>query len=454
MTIPMTTNTRPATRGRRLRLLTALVSTVLILTSCWGGGSDASSSAPVTSSGMTTTPSPTPSSSEVPEQLSAAWEVEVLAAGFRMGIPEGLVVLPDLTDEVPRLRLLNWTDGSELWAVDIAKDLGEADFLERGPRMPPGQVAIWAHEAEANASLLVYNAADGALISRIEGKDGHHLAVAESGAIYDMDFTGASITISRAESATTFGTKQWTIRGDEERKWFWVREHDGIVDFCVDGQAGPLYHYACYMSLHIADGTPVAEDGMLYRSAWVGETLVGLEDGGPLKAFDTSGKELWSVDVPDGYPLGWGEHLLFFAEGEDAGLIALDPGTGQKLWGKTRERGNWADPLIDQTPSPEDGPLVMVQAHPGVRTGVLDPATGEVTLVDHGLTDYRQAEPSLAGTLLISSGNYEALTWTVVRPGESGTLWADVLAQYDEFEMLDGRLVARRGDRIALLQGS
>ena len=96
----------------------------------------------------------------------------------------------------------------------------------------------------------------------------------------------------------------------------------------------------------------------------------------------------------------------------------------------------------------------MVQAHPGVSTGVLDPATGEVTLVDHRLTDYRQAEPSLAGTLLISSGNYEALTWTVVRPGESGTLWADVLAQYDEFEMLDGRLVARRGDRIALLQGS
>ena len=42
----------------------------------------------------------------------------------------------------------------------------------------------------------------------------------------------------------------------------------------------------------------------------------------------------------------------------------------------------------------------------------------------------------------------------MVRPGESGTLWADVLAQYDEFEMLDGRLVARRGDRIALLQGS
>lgn len=435
----------------KFRLLAGIMTAVLLLTSCWGSSTDGSSPQASVSAAS---PSPPPTPSGPPEQLSVAWQAEAPKTLAEMGIPEGLVLLPALDQGNTRLRLLSWSDGSELWSVDIAKDLGTADFLERGPTMPPGQVAIWAHEPEENPSLLVYDATDGTLLSKVKGRSGRHLAVAESGAIYEMDTTGVSITISRAESAATFDTKQWTIQRDEEaREWFWVREHDGIVDFCVDGQAGPLYHYACYMSLHIADGTPVAEDGMLYRSTWVGDILVGLEEGGPLKAFDSSGKELWSADVPAGYPLGWGEHLFFFGEGDGADLIALDPRTGKELWTQKWDQDQWFEPLIDQTPSPEDGPLVMVQAYPEVRTGVLDPVSGEVNLVDHGLTEYRQADPSLGGSLLISSGDHGEPTWTVVNPGKPGTLWADVLATYEWFKMIDGRLVAHQGDRIALLQG-
>ncbi|RRD03731.1 hypothetical protein EII34_13075 [Arachnia propionica] len=443
--------------GSRPRLLAGLVAALLILTSCWGGSSDSSGSAPPTSPGAATTGPGQPSSpSGVPGQLSAAWEAEAAPLGILMGVAEGLVVLPDLADDTSRMRLLSWTDGSEQWAVDITKDLGAADFLEEGPTMPPGQVAIWAHEAEAEPSLLVYDVTDGTLISRIQGKNGHHLAVGESGAIYEMAYSeeeSGKVTITRSPSAKEFDTKQWTIeQGEEAAELFWVREHEGFVDFCVDGREGPVHRYTCYMSLHVADGTPVAEDGMFLRSAWVGEILVGLEEGGPLKAFDKGGKELWSTDVPAGYPLGWGEHLLFFAQGDEMDLVALDPRTGQTLWDRTWAEQEWSEPLIDQTPSPEDGPLVMVQAHPGVKTGVMDPATGEVTLVDHGLTEFREAERGPGGTLLISSGNYEALTWTVVRPGEAGDVWPDVLAGHEQFEMLAGRLVARKGDRITLLQ--
>ncbi|MDO5066745.1 MAG: PQQ-binding-like beta-propeller repeat protein [Propionibacteriaceae bacterium] len=458
MTIPIPGESMTG-QGRRCRLLVALVAAVLLLTSCWGESAGTPSSAPTTSAEATTavggtSPAPTPSPTGPPEQLKVTWEIEVPKVHARMAVPEGLVLLPDLAADNTTLKLLSWADGSELWSVDISKDLELADFLQAGPTMPPGQLAIWAEQPERNPSLLVYDAADGTLQTRIEGKEGHHLAVAESGAIYEMDTTGRSITISRAESARTFSTKQWTIQRDEEaREWFWVREHDGIVDFCVDGQAGPVYNYACYMSLHIVDGTPVAEDGMLYRSAWAGETLVGLEQGGPLKAFDRSGKELWSAEVSEGYPLGWGDHLLFFPDSGSPDLIALDPRTGQELWSKEWGDEAWSEPLIDQTPSPEDGPLVMVQAYPSVKTGVLDFTTGDVNLVDHGLTEYRLAEPSLGGTLLVASGDYEALKWTVVKPGESGSLWADMLTKYDELMMLDGRLVAFKGDRIALLEG-
>ena len=36
-------------------------------------------------------------------------------------------------------------------------------------------------------------------------------------------------------------------------------------------------------------------------------------------------------------------------------------------------------------------------------------------------------------------------------PGKPETLWSDVLKNYDTYSMLDGHLVASKGDRIALL---
>lgn len=440
--------TTPVSRPR-LRLAAAFTATLLLMTSCWGAepGTPASSSAPSGSA-------PSATGVAAAGELSVAWEVERFEVQAHMGVAEGLVLLPDLAAGNTKLAMLSWEDGRELWSVDIAKDLGGADLLESGPRMPAGQVAFWAHTPEVSPSLLVYDTAAGSLLARVEGREGNYLSVAESGAVYEMIHSpegSGTVSISRAASATDFAAKQWTIQEDEEAtKWFWVREHDGVVDFCVDGQAGPLYHYACYASLHIADATPVAGDGQLYRSTWVGDTLVGLEQGGPLQAFDASGRELWRVDVPAGYPLGWGEHLLFFPDDGPPAVIALDPGTGRELWTSDREDG-WMEPLIDRTPSPEDGPLVMVQAYPSVRTGVLDPATGDITLVDHGLADFREAFPTVDGAVLIASGGPDSLTWTAVKPGQPGTLWTNVLSEYDAFRMFDGHLVAVRGDRIALL---
>ena len=88
---------------------------------------------------------------------------------------------------------------------------------------------------------------------------------------------------------------------------------------------------------------------------------------------------------------------------------------------------------------------------PSIQTGVLDPKTGQLDLVDHQITKAHNVIPTLGGALLIPTGDYYAPTWIALDPGKPGTLWDDILKNYDTYDTLDGRFVASKGDRIALL---
>ena len=437
----------PASRWR-LRGAAALMGAVLLTTSCWGTGSETPSSAPTIPSSPESSPPPTP-----PARLTTAWEVTVTGSGPLLEAHEGLVVAPDLTAGGSKLRMLNWTDGSEVWSVDVSSDLAGFDILRKVPDTPPGQVAMWAETSQQQRTLFVYSTADGSLIGRLDEKPERYLAMAASGAIYEMDTSKeGSVRISRAPSIKEANTKQWSIDLPEEaREWFWVREHDGVTDFCVDGQSGPTHEYACYLSVHTGDGSPVVKDGVRYRSAWAGNVLAGRKNDGPLKGFDQHGKELWTVEVEDGYPLGWGDDLIYVTEGTHQSFVGLDPATGKELWRRDRDGGPWLTPVFDRTPSPQDGPLSVMVLDPSIQTGVLDPKTGQVDLVDHQIANAHNVIPTLGGALLIPTGDYYAPTWIALDPGKPGTLWSDVLKNYDTYSMLDGRLVASKGDRIALL---
>ena len=438
---------RPASRWR-LRGAAALMGAVLLTTSCWGTGSETPSSAPTIPSSPESSPPPTP-----PARLTTAWEVTVTGSGPLIGAHEGLVVAPDLATGGSKLRMLNWADGSEVWSVDISGDLTGFERLEKVSDMVSGQVALWAKTSQQRRSLFVYSTADGSLIGRLDEKPEHYLAMAASGAIYEMDTSNeGSVRISRAPSVKEAHTKQWSIDLPEEaREWFWVREHDGVTDFCVDGQAGPVHEYACYLSVHTDDGSPVVKDGVRYRSAWAGNVLAGRKNDGPLKGFDQHGKELWTVEVEDGYPLGWGDDLIYVTEGTHQSFVGLDPATGKELWRRDRDGGPWLTPVFDRTPSPQDGPLSVMVLDPSIQTGVLDPKTGQVDLVDHQITEIREVFPPIGGALLISTGTSDVSAWFVLYPGKPGTLWDDVLKNYDTYDTLDGRFVASKGDRIALL---
>ena len=438
---------RPASRWR-LRGAAALMGAVLLTTSCWGTGSETPSSAPTIPSSPESSPPPTP-----PARLTTAWEVTVTGSGPLIGAHEGLVVAPALTTGGSKLRMLNWADGSEVWSVDVSGDLTGYKRLEQVPDMPPGQVAMWAENSQQRRTLFVYSTADGSLIGRLDEKPERYLAMAASGAIYEMDTSKeGSVRISRAPSIKEANTKQWSIDLPEEaREWFWVREHDGVTDFCVDGQAGPTHEYACYLSVHTGDGSPVVKDGVRYRSAWAGNVLAGRKNDGPLKGFDQHGKELWTVEVEDGYPLGWGDDLIYVTEGTHQSFVGLDPATGKELWRRDRDGGPWLTPVFDRTPSPQDGPLSVMVLDPSIQTGVLDPKTGQVDLVDHQITEIREVFPPIGGALLISTGTSDVSAWFVLYPGKPGTLWDDVLKNYDTYDTLDGRFVASKGDRIALL---
>jgi len=349
--------------------------------------------------------------------------------------------------------MLNWADGSEVWSVDISGDLTGFERLEKVSDMVSGQVALWAKTSQQRRSLFVYSTADGSLIGRLDEKPERYLAMAASGAIYEMDTSNeGSVRISRAPSVKEAHTKQWSIDLPEEaREWFWVREHDGVTDFCVDGQAGPIHEYACYLSVHTGDGRPVVQDGVWHRSAWVGNVLVGHKENGPLKGFDQHGKELWTVEVEDGYPLGWGDDLVYVTEGTHRSFVGLDPATGKELWRRDWDEGSFPGLVFDRTPSPQDGPLSVFVPSPSIRTGVLDPKTGQVDLVDHQITKAHDVIPTFGGALLIPTGDYYAPTWIALDPGKPGTLWDDVLKNYDTYATLGDRLMASKGDRIALL---
>ena len=437
---------RPASRWR-LRGAAALMGAVLMTTSCWGTGSETPSSAPTIPSSPESSPPPTP-----PARLTTAWEVTVPGSGPLLEAREGLVVAPDLATGGSKLRMLNWADGSEVWSVDVSSDLTGFNILRKIPDAPPGQVALWA-EASRQRSLFVYSTADGSIIGRLDEKPERYLAMAASGAIYEMDTSKeGSVRISRAPSVKEAHTKQWSIDLPEEaREWFWVREHDGVTDFCVDGQAGPVHEYACYLSVHTDDGSPVVKDGVRYRSAWVGNVLVGHKENGPLKGFDQHGKELWTSELQDGYPLGWGDDLVYVTESTHRSFVGLDPATGKELWRRDWDEGSFPGLVFDRTPSPQDGPLSVMVLDPSIQTGVLDPKTGQVDLVDHQITEIREVFPPIGGALLISTGTSDVSAWFVLYPGKPGTLWDDVLKNYDTYDTLDGRFVASKGDRIALL---
>ena len=437
----------PASRWR-LRGAAALMGAVLMTTSCWGTGSETPSSAPTIPSSPESSPPPTP-----PARLTTAWEVTVTGSGPLIGAHEGLVVAPDLATGGSKLRMLNWADGSEVWSVDVSSDLAGFDILRKVPDTPPGQVAMWAETSQQQRTLFVYSTADGSLIGRLDEKPERYLAMAASGAIYEMDSSNeGTVRISRAPSVKEAHTKQWSIDLPEEaREWFWVREHDGVTDFCVDGQAGPTHEYACYLSVHTGDGSPVVKDGVRYRSAWAGNVLAGRKNDGPLKGFDQHGKELWTVEVEDGYPLGWGDDLIYVTEGTHRSFVGLDPATGKELWRRDGDGDPWLTPVFDRTPSPQDGPLSVMVLDPSIQTGVLDPKTGQLDLVDHQITKAHDVIPTFGGALLIPTGDYYAPTWIALDPGKPGTLWDDVLKNYDTYATLGDRLMASKGDRIALL---
>ena len=313
----------PASRWR-LRGAAALMGAVLLTTSCWGTGSETPS--PTVSSSPESSPPPTP-----PAQITATWEVTVAGSGPLLETHEGLVVAPDLAAGGSKLRMLNWADGSEVWSVDVSSDLAGFDILRKVPDTPPGQVAMWAESSQQQRTLFVYSTTDGSLIGRLDEEPERYLAMAASGAIYEMDSSNeGTVRISRASSVKEAHTKQWSFDlPEEDREWFWVREHDGVTDFCVDGQAGPVHEYACYLSVHTDDGSPVVKDGVRYRSAWVGNVLAGRKNDGTLKGFDQQGKELWTVEVEDGYPLGWGDDLIYVT-GDGAKLCGPGPGDRER----------------------------------------------------------------------------------------------------------------------------
>ncbi|MDO5092442.1 MAG: PQQ-binding-like beta-propeller repeat protein [Propionibacteriaceae bacterium] len=427
-------------RGRRARwVAVGLLAATLMATSCQNSDETSPPSAAPEEPSVSASPTIDPTVEPV-----AAWTVSQPGTnGNIMGIPEGLVVLPSPNQQDSTMRLLDWETGEEMWSAALTADAPGVQYFAPGPKLPDGRLGVW--EESGGSRLLVYDAVDGRLVTRVMVPSDHYFNVAPSGALYEMDYsTEGEIVLSRAASFEAGAQKEWSVTIDDTREWFWVREHDGVADFCSDGQAAP-YEYACYLSLRISDGSTV---GAFYRSAWVGQTLVGLTQEGVATAISLDGRELWTTTLEPGTLRVWGDNLLFLSEGQGTSVVALDPATGKELW---RNTDRWVTMLVDEDPRDETGPPIVQIPYPTLQMGTIDMATGEINLVSYEQDPRYEFIALPSGVWLAGAVGVDGSQAIALVPGKEGTLWPDTMAAYEQFKMADGHLIGIRGDSLTLL---
>ncbi|ANM31017.1 hypothetical protein ABI59_17735 [Acidobacteria bacterium Mor1] len=125
-----------------------------------------------------------------------------------------------------------------------------------------------------------------------------------------------------------------------------------------DGETAWEYRYqpTAYPDMEHAFGdgpsaTPLIVDGRLF--------MISID--GQMRCFATGdGELLWELDLHERYgrqtrkeeygftapPMAYGEHLLVAVGGEQHGVVALDPATGEHLWGSPPSRVSYAGPVI------------------------------------------------------------------------------------------------------------
>lgn len=426
--------------GRRARwVAVGLIAATLMATSC--RNSDEASPPPASAPGE-----PSVSASPTIVEPVAAWTVsQPGTSGNIMGIPEGLVVLPNRGQQDSTMRLLDWETGAEVWSVDLAATAPGVPGFTPGPKLPAGRLGVWE---EGGSRLLVYGADDGHLVTQVMVQPDHYFDVAPSGALYEMDYsTEGQIVLSRAASFEAGEKKEWSVTLDDTREWFWVREHDGVVDFCSDGQAAP-HEYACYLSLRTSDGSTV---GAFFRSVWVGQTLVGLTQEGVATAVSLDGRELWTTTLEPGTLRVWGDNLLFLGEDQGTSVVGLDPATGKELWRNT-EPDRWVTMQVDEDPRDETGPPIVQIPHPSLQMGTIDMATGAINLVSYQQDPRYEFTALPGGVWLAGAAGVDGGQSIALLPGREGTLWPDTMAAYEQFQVADGHLIGIRGDSLTLLK--
>ena len=140
-----------------------------------------------------------------------------------------------------------------------------------------------------------------------------------------------------------------------------MREHDGVTDFCVDGQAGPVHEYACYLSVHTDDGSPVVKggDGRPWLTSVVDRTPSPQD--GPLSVvvpspsvrtgvLDPKTGKLDFVDhqiteTREVFPTLGGALLISTGTSDVSSWFAVDPGKPGTLWDDVLKKYDTYDTL-------------------------------------------------------------------------------------------------------------
>lgn len=270
------------------------------------------------------------------EEPTVAWEQRISQETDIAGVPEGMLVAPNLSKGERELVMLDWADGSRKWAVDVSSEIRESAYAYLGTELPDGFVGVVIAAAEGERSLLVYRSSDGQFVKRLELGEGM-LLMGESGALYQYEPLSSAIgqvKISRAKSIDDFDTKEWSVEvgiepGDGQVK---VLERNGHADFCLVGQSGEPGH--CLLSLSTKDGSKPSwyQDNSSFIE--VNGVIIASDADNNLTAYDEQGQRLWDQARASGALHVMGDALLVSENERPRSNVSI-PAPGRACGGPT-----------------------------------------------------------------------------------------------------------------------
>lgn len=379
-----------------------------------------------------------------PEQFPGAWDSTAPEyAGFHAGFDDainlstgepGRVQAPAIVDFDPTITLIDLTDGSEQWRVELASIEPEIDHawhvdavsLDDGATIAVTFFETFVQEADYRVvatTIATLDAADGSVLSTVVTEENTSIhGVGDALLMMSEGEGGRGPSILRRVDPTALDADP-----------LWERWLSGLessdVDIFTAGQVS-LLDYDSMAVVSLADGAVLweGEDAVSAGANLLSINREGLYAVTGVEAIDSKGESAWERPLEvagvwsvDGHVFTAATSVGHEFDPGYATIQRVDPATGEGLWGTPVDK-------LHHVLGVRAGSVVAIASD---RLVLLDPQTG-AEKVGYTFDGMDGTEPAWLGTdnvyirtddsLLAYSLGADGLLWTFVVPGDASVI--------------------------------